>query len=136
MMSWRHQASPATGLALMQVIGQLVVRHVLSAVTAPTLVLHRQANAWWSIDGARWMTDRLPNGQLIELPGSDNYWWAGDARWRTLLDAHDRATITEAERFGGRVRKNLGDGYLLTFEDRGTHDFGGLPQSGDVYVVT
>jgi class 3 adenylate cyclase len=160
----RQQASPATGLALLQMLGQLDVRHILPAVAAPALVMHRCENRWWDIGAARWMASQMPHASFVELDGSDNYWWAGDAdrivdeieqfllgertsrrssrqlatmmftdvvdstsraselgdaRWRTLLEAHDATTVAEAERHGGTVVKNLGDGYLLTFEGPG-----------------
>jgi class 3 adenylate cyclase len=160
----RQQASPATGLALLQMLGQLDVRQILPAIAATTLVMHRRENPWWDIRAARWMASQMPNASFVELDGSDNYWWGGDAdrvvdeieqfllgerssqgssrtlatmmftdvvdsteraselgdfRWRTLIEAHDRATVAEAERHGGTVVKNLGDGYLLTFEGPG-----------------
>lgn len=40
----------------------------------------------------------------------------GDRHWRMLLDRHDRATCEQIERFGGQVVKNLGDGFLATFD--------------------
>src|SRR3954464_15474462 len=40
----------------------------------------------------------------------------GDRRWRRLLDAHDASVRGHAAAHGGRVLKNLGDGYLATFE--------------------
>ncbi len=40
----------------------------------------------------------------------------GDQRWRELLDRHDSASVAEVERFGGRVIKTTGDGFLATFE--------------------
>jgi class 3 adenylate cyclase len=160
----RQQASPATGLALLQMLGQLDVRHILPAVAAPTLVMHRRDNRWWDIGAAHWMASQVPNATFIELDGSDNYWWSGDAdrvvdeieqfilgerssprssrqlatmmftdlvdstsrasavgdtHWRTLLEAHDATTVAEAQRHGGTVVKQLGDGYLLTFAGPG-----------------
>ncbi|MEL7207741.1 MAG: adenylate/guanylate cyclase domain-containing protein, partial [Actinomycetota bacterium] len=159
--SRRQQANPAAALALMKMIGQIDVRHIVSSIMAPTLIVHRQANRWWPIGGARWLADRLPQASLVELDGNDNYWWAGDAdkvvdeieqcllgervsatshrrlatmaftdvvdstrtasdigdqAWRELLDAHDATTVAEVERHGGTVVKNLGDGFLLTFD--------------------
>ena len=142
-------------------IGDLDVREVLQTVRAPTLVLHRTGNRWWDVRGARWMAERIEGAEFVELPGVDNYWWAGDAdaiideierfllgarrsvpsdrelatimftdivdstglatrlgdaAWRTQLDAHDRVLRREVERYGGHVIKNLGDGFLLTFD--------------------
>jgi len=40
----------------------------------------------------------------------------GDERWRALLERHDEVTRAELERYGGRVIKALGDGFLAAFE--------------------
>jgi pimeloyl-ACP methyl ester carboxylesterase len=40
----------------------------------------------------------------------------GDRRWRTLLERHDELVGAEVARYGGRVVKALGDGFLATFE--------------------
>jgi class 3 adenylate cyclase len=40
----------------------------------------------------------------------------GDERWRSLLEAHDRAVRAEMERFRGREVKTTGDGFLAVFD--------------------
>jgi class 3 adenylate cyclase len=40
----------------------------------------------------------------------------GDARWRTVLEAHGKATRAALERFGGREVKSMGDGFMATFD--------------------
>jgi pimeloyl-ACP methyl ester carboxylesterase len=40
----------------------------------------------------------------------------GDRRWRELLESHDARVRRQVETHGGRVVKNLGDGYLATFD--------------------
>jgi class 3 adenylate cyclase len=40
----------------------------------------------------------------------------GDARWRELLEHHDRVVREELPRFGGRPLKSLGDGFLGAFD--------------------
>jgi class 3 adenylate cyclase len=40
----------------------------------------------------------------------------GDRRWRSLLDAHDRAIRTELSRFRGKEIKTTGDGFLACFD--------------------
>ena len=77
--SRRQQASPSAGLALMRMLGELDVRHVLASIRTPTIVIHRRDNAWWSVEHARYLAERIGGATLIELPGSDNYWWSGDA---------------------------------------------------------
>ena len=77
--SRRQQVSPAAGVALMQMFGQLDVRHALGSIVSPTLIVHRVDNGWWDIAHARYLASHIPEAQLVELPGVDNYWWAGDA---------------------------------------------------------
>ena len=77
--SRRQQASPADGLRLMRMLGELDVRHIAPAVQAPSLVLHRRDNTWWPLEGARWLAEQIPNATLVELDGADNYWWSGHA---------------------------------------------------------
>jgi class 3 adenylate cyclase len=40
----------------------------------------------------------------------------GDRQWRTLLDRHDQVVREQFARFRGREVKNLGDGFLATFD--------------------
>ncbi len=46
---------------------------------APTLVLHRADDAFIRIGFGRFLADHLPEGRLVELPGSDHVFFAGDA---------------------------------------------------------
>jgi class 3 adenylate cyclase len=43
----------------------------------------------------------------------------GDARWRQLLEEHNRLVRTHLERFGGREIDTAGDGFLATFDSAG-----------------
>ena len=40
----------------------------------------------------------------------------GDRRWRSMLDAHDRAVRDQLGRFRGREVKTTGDGFLISFD--------------------
>lgn len=40
----------------------------------------------------------------------------GDRQWRTLLDRHDEAVRQQLQRFRGHEVKNLGDGFMATFD--------------------
>jgi class 3 adenylate cyclase len=40
----------------------------------------------------------------------------GDRQWRVLLDRHDEAARSQFARFRGREIKNLGDGFMVTFD--------------------
>lgn len=43
----------------------------------------------------------------------------GDMRWRSLLDAHDRAVRDQLRRFRGREIKTTGDGFFAAFDGPG-----------------
>jgi pimeloyl-ACP methyl ester carboxylesterase len=40
----------------------------------------------------------------------------GDRQWRALLNRHDEAVRTQLQRFRGQEVKNLGDGFMATFD--------------------
>jgi class 3 adenylate cyclase len=66
----------------------------------------------------------------------------GDQRWRSLLDAHDRAVREQLRRFRGNEIKTTGDGFVATFDGparaircareiaEATHDLGINVRSG------
>jgi class 3 adenylate cyclase len=89
---------------------------------------------WWASDGARAVLDdieefltgvragvdpdrRLATLLFTDIVGSTAHTSAiGDARWREVLDSHDRAVRRQVVRFRGREVKTLGDGFLVTFD--------------------
>lgn len=78
----RLSASPSTYRALETMNMAIDVRHVLSAITAPTLVLHRSEDEI-PIDGARWTAQQIPGARFVELPGGPHFPMGGD--WQRLL---------------------------------------------------
>ncbi len=155
----RACASPGMVRAMVEAARHLDVRAALPAITVPTLILHRR-DEWVPIEAARDLAERIPGARLVELPGKDHLFFAGDwepvvseieafltgrrraprtgrvlqtvlftdivgstervaelgdERWRELLRLHDQVMRDELARFGGRLVKNLGDGFLATF---------------------
>lgn len=98
----RLQATPRVGLMLLRMLGDIDVRHIAPSVQVPTQIIHRRDNAFWPVEGARWLADTIPNAEFVELDGFDNYWWAADAdpvidhMERFLLGA-DAAPTTQRE---------------------------------------
>ena len=43
----------------------------------------------------------------------------GDGPWRDLLDRHDQIVRAQVERYRGRLVKNVGDGFVTTFDSPG-----------------
>lgn len=67
---WRQSASPGAVEALALMNKQIDVRHVLSAIRVPTLLLHGTEDAIVPIEVARHMAERIPGAQLVEIPGA------------------------------------------------------------------
>ena len=65
----RFGASPAAAAALQNMNWEIDVRHVLPAITVPTLVLNRVGDA---PETARFIAAKIPGARYIELPGSDH----------------------------------------------------------------
>ncbi len=72
-------ASPGSAVALERLYTQTDVRHVLSSIQSPTLVLHRTDDQTEAIEGARYVAGQIPGARMVELPGMDNPPWAGDS---------------------------------------------------------
>jgi DNA-binding CsgD family transcriptional regulator len=54
------------------------VRSVLPTIRVPTLVIHRTDDARIKFAGGRYLADKIPNAQFVELPGCDHPIWTGD----------------------------------------------------------
>jgi class 3 adenylate cyclase/pimeloyl-ACP methyl ester carboxylesterase len=53
-------------------------RAVLGAIRVPTLVLHRTNNPYIRIDNGRYLARHIEGAKLVELPGEDHFFHAGD----------------------------------------------------------
>jgi len=74
----RMSASPAAAVALGRMNHQVDIRHVLPAIQAPTLVIHRARDSLVGAEGSRYMAERIPGARYVELPGEDHLWFFGD----------------------------------------------------------
>ena len=70
--SRRRSMSPGAARALAEMNGQIDVRHVLTAIRVPTLILHVIGDRMTSVEGARHMAGRIRDAKLVELPGIDH----------------------------------------------------------------
>jgi len=73
----RLSASPGAAMALMSMIFQLDIRHLLNAIRVPTLVIYRTADAIHA-QGSRYLAAHIPGVRSVELPGEDYLPWLGD----------------------------------------------------------
>jgi class 3 adenylate cyclase len=62
-------ASPGSARDLILMNSQIDVRHVLSAISVPTLVLHRTGDRDSRPEEGRYVAERIPGARLVELSG-------------------------------------------------------------------
>lgn len=74
----RMSASPGAAAALLEMNSAADVRGALAAVTAPTLLLYRQDDEDVNVEEGRYIADAIEGARLVELPGADHVFWAGD----------------------------------------------------------
>jgi class 3 adenylate cyclase/pimeloyl-ACP methyl ester carboxylesterase len=75
----RLAASPSSAEAMLRLQSRSDVRAVLPTVHTPTLVLHRKGDQIEELEGARYLSTRMPNARLVELDGEDGIPWLGDS---------------------------------------------------------
>ncbi len=71
----RMGASPGAAVALLSSYIEIDVRAALPLVFAPTLVVHRIGDRMVSLEHGRYVCERIKGARLVEVPGSDHFWW-------------------------------------------------------------
>jgi class 3 adenylate cyclase len=99
----RQAASPSTAAAVVQLLFEIDVRHVLPAIQVPTLVIHRKDNVLLSVDNGRYLAEHIPNARLVEVPGADYGLGIGDVD----------VVIDEVEEFLTGVRGHIDSNRML-----------------------
>jgi class 3 adenylate cyclase len=74
----RLWASPGVYRRLSSAREENDVRHVLSSIWVPTLVIHRADARFAPSEGGRYIAEHIPGARYVEVPGVDTYLWAGD----------------------------------------------------------
>ena len=65
----REAASPGSILALLRANFEIDVRHQLSTIRVPTLVLHRAGDALVPVAAGRYLAEHIPDAKYAELTG-------------------------------------------------------------------
>ncbi len=159
---FRQSASPGAAMALNRMWYAIDIRDVISAVGVPTLILNRTSAILNPVEESRYLAERMPAAEYVELPGADHLPWVGDqdallqhverfvsstreeeaeldrvlatvlftdivdstataavmgdAKWRKLIDEHDRVSKAIVARYRGEYVESTGDGLLATFD--------------------
>jgi pimeloyl-ACP methyl ester carboxylesterase len=74
----RLGAGPDAAVAAFRFGLEQDVRPLLPAVSAPTLVLHRQGNRYIDIGAGQDLAERIPGAKFVALPGDDHVFFSGD----------------------------------------------------------
>lgn len=91
----RYATSPAMIQRLMEVSMELDVRDLLTAVRAPTLILHREFQPFVRAAHGRYLAEHIPHAKYVELPGSDLQMWAsGESGSDVLVEIEEFVTGT------------------------------------------
>jgi class 3 adenylate cyclase len=75
----RLSASPKAAAALIRMNSEIDVTSVLPSVRVPTLLLYRVDDRDVSVEEGRYIASKIPGAKLVELPGGDHFFWAGDS---------------------------------------------------------
>ncbi|MDX8468763.1 alpha/beta fold hydrolase [Mesorhizobium sp. VK23B] len=74
----RLSASPTAAAALARMNAGIDVRGILSAINAPTLLVHRRNDARVDAEASRFLARKIHGARLVEIPGRDHPIWTGD----------------------------------------------------------
>ena len=74
----RQSASPAGGYAIGQLFFHTDVRDILPAIRVPTLAITHSQSARVPPALSRYLAEQIAGARHLELPGSENFIWAGD----------------------------------------------------------
>jgi pimeloyl-ACP methyl ester carboxylesterase len=76
--AWRQSASPRDVEALERMNMEIDVRHVLPAISAPTLVMNRSGEEPVTVEGFRYLAEHIAEARHVQFPGVDHMIASGD----------------------------------------------------------
>ncbi len=74
----RAASSPGAIKGVLEGLRDTDVRHLLSRISAPTLVLHRRGDRAVRIGAGRHLANQIAQARFVELDGNDHWAFAGD----------------------------------------------------------
>jgi pimeloyl-ACP methyl ester carboxylesterase len=73
----RRASSPGAAAALVRMVFETDARSALPAITVPTLVVHRDRDRLFPVEGARHLAASIAGAKLCIFPGVDHFYWGG-----------------------------------------------------------
>jgi pimeloyl-ACP methyl ester carboxylesterase len=65
---------------MLEALRDMDVRHLLSRISVPTLVLHRRGDRAVRIGAGRHLASHIAQARFVELDGADHWAFAGDQK--------------------------------------------------------
>lgn len=62
---------------VLEVLRDIDVRHLLSRIHIPSLVIHRRDDQVMRVAAGRYLAEHIPENRYVELDGADHWWWVG-----------------------------------------------------------
>jgi pimeloyl-ACP methyl ester carboxylesterase/class 3 adenylate cyclase len=93
----RTSASPGAVVALRRMNSEIDARNTLSAIRVPTLVLNRIGDTLNPVAEARFMAERIPGAELVELPGEDHAFFVDPEQITGEIERFSRAIWDRGE---------------------------------------
>ncbi|HLB26720.1 MAG TPA: adenylate/guanylate cyclase domain-containing protein [Dehalococcoidia bacterium] len=75
----RLAASPTEAVAILRMLREIDIRHVLPSIRVPNLVIQRAGDRAVHVENGRYLAERILGAKYVELPGDDHMPWVGDA---------------------------------------------------------
>jgi len=98
----RQSTSPGMAAAMIRMLYEADLRHVLPAIRVPTLVITHRDSALVPADAGRYLATHIPGARSVELPGSENLMSVGDTE-RIIEEVQEFFTGTRPIREPDRV---------------------------------
>jgi pimeloyl-ACP methyl ester carboxylesterase len=70
-----RSVTPKAALVLTQMNSQIDIRAALPAISVPTLLMHHTGDRALTVEGSRYMAQRIRGARLVEFPGDDHLPW-------------------------------------------------------------
>lgn len=75
---FRSGASPGAALLLTKMNTHVDIVDILGSIRVPTLLMQRTHDIDVKIEEGRFIAERIPGANLVEFPGNDHLFWAGN----------------------------------------------------------
>jgi class 3 adenylate cyclase/esterase/lipase len=81
----RNTTTPGVAAAIMRANIEIDARHVLQAVTVPTLVVHCSRDPFISVEHGRYMAEHIDEARFVEVDADFHLTWSAE-RWGPVLE--------------------------------------------------